>query len=200
MVLHYFGPLAILIFSYSKIGFNIWIKNFRGDEGNNRRLQLAAAKQKMIRMMITVVVSYALCWLPIHTVTLIGDQHPAIYNLPMMPVLWMLFHWLAMSNSCYNPIIYIWMSPKFRTGLKLSIQRCTRRRSLQQRPSDDNLNVKPEDVAKKKTVYCCLLEDKRRRFHDGYTPYRLGHCAYPPPPRLMPLDRLRLSASIHSDT
>ncbi|ESO87472.1 hypothetical protein LOTGIDRAFT_79121, partial [Lottia gigantea] len=69
---------------------------------------------QMIRMMITVVVSYALCWFPIHTVTIAGDHDQSIYNYPHMPVLWMLFQWLAMSNSCYNPIIYIWMSPKFR--------------------------------------------------------------------------------------
>lgn len=66
----------------------------------------------MIRMMVTVVVFYALCWLPIHVITLVGDHNPAIYNQQHMATLWMLFHWLAMSNSSYNPIIYIWMSPK----------------------------------------------------------------------------------------
>ena len=84
----------------------------------------------MIKMMITVVVFYALCWLPVHVITLLGDHDPYIYNHAHMPIIWMMCQWLAMSNSCYNPIIYIWMSPKFRTGLLLSFHRCSRKRSL----------------------------------------------------------------------
>ena len=30
--------------------------------------------------MITVVVIYALCWLPLHTITLVGDKHPVIWK------------------------------------------------------------------------------------------------------------------------
>lgn len=47
MILHYFGPLVVLIFCYSKIGYNIWLKNIQGDERNKRRLQLASAKQRV---------------------------------------------------------------------------------------------------------------------------------------------------------
>ncbi|ESO87474.1 hypothetical protein LOTGIDRAFT_127919 [Lottia gigantea] len=61
MILHYFAPLAILIFSYSKIGYNIWIKNFRNDEGNKRRLQLAAAKQKVSMLSLIIFVIFSLC-------------------------------------------------------------------------------------------------------------------------------------------
>lgn len=47
MILHYFGPLAILMFSYCRIGYSIWMKNIHGDQKTKRRLQLAAAKQKV---------------------------------------------------------------------------------------------------------------------------------------------------------
>ena len=83
---------------------------------------------QLIRMMITVVVFYALCWLPLHTITIIGDNNPDIYNQKHVPILWLCFHWLSMSNSCYNPIIYLWMSPKFRAGLKLTVRNCTKRK------------------------------------------------------------------------
>jgi len=35
---------------------------------------------QMVKMMITVVIIYALCWLPLHTITLVGDSHPGIWK------------------------------------------------------------------------------------------------------------------------
>lgn len=34
----------------------------------------------------------------------------------LLPYLWFAFHWLAMSHSCYNPIIYCYMNARFRVG------------------------------------------------------------------------------------
>lgn len=30
--------------------------------------------------------------------------------------IWFIFHWLAMSHSCYNPVIYCYMNARFRIG------------------------------------------------------------------------------------
>lgn len=77
----------------------------------------------MVKMMITVVVIYAICWLPIHTITLVGDRHPHIYTYQHIQTIWICCHWLAMSNGCYNPIVYCWMNTKFRQGFR-HIFRC----------------------------------------------------------------------------
>jgi hypothetical protein len=61
-------------------------------------------------MMATVVIFYALCWFPFHVITLVGDHDHTIYDQKFMPSVWIFSHWLAMSNSCYNPMIYIWLS------------------------------------------------------------------------------------------
>jgi hypothetical protein len=37
--------------------------------------------------------------------------------------IWTACHWLAMSNCCYNPIVYCWMNAKFRAGFR-HIFRC----------------------------------------------------------------------------
>lgn len=34
----------------------------------------------------------------------------------LLPYFWFVFHWLAMSHSCYNPIIYCYMNTRFRSG------------------------------------------------------------------------------------
>ena len=70
----------------------------------------------MVKMMITVVIIYALCWLPLHSITLIGDAHPSIYSYKYIQTVWISCHWLAMSNCCYNPMVYCWMNSRFRTG------------------------------------------------------------------------------------
>lgn len=41
----------------------------------------------------------------------------------MLPYLWFAFHWLAMSHSCYNPVIYCYMNARFRGGFRHIWQR-----------------------------------------------------------------------------
>lgn len=80
---------------------------------------------QMVKIMMIIVILYAICWLPLHVVTLLGDLNPAMYDRPFMPIVWISFHWLAMSNSCYNPFIYYWMSNTFKLGFKsLLVCRC----------------------------------------------------------------------------
>jgi len=38
--------------------------------------------------------------------------------------LWIACHWLAMSNCCYNPIVYCWMNDKFRNGFRYAFGWC----------------------------------------------------------------------------
>jgi len=73
---------------------------------------------QMVKMMVTVVVIYALCWLPLHCVTLAGDTNPDIWSYRHVQVVWIASHWLAMSNCCYNPFVYFWMSSNFRSAFR----------------------------------------------------------------------------------
>ena len=68
--------------------------------------------------MLTVVIIYALCWLPLHIVTLIGDTDNAIWHFKYIQVVWISCHWLAMSCCCYNPMVYCWMNSTFRNGFR----------------------------------------------------------------------------------
>ena len=47
MILHYFAPLTLLLFSYLKIVYQIWVKNIDGSDRSKRKLQLAAAKRRV---------------------------------------------------------------------------------------------------------------------------------------------------------
>lgn len=79
--------------------------------------------KQMVKMMITVVALYAFCWLPLHTVTLLDDFY-GLYNWPYSRIIWLMCHWLAMSNCCTNPIVYCWMNARYRYGFKRIFRHC----------------------------------------------------------------------------
>ncbi|XP_023224282.1 RYamide receptor-like [Centruroides sculpturatus] len=118
MILQYFFPLIVLIYTYTKIAIVVWVKRTPGEAEDARDQRMAASKRKMIKMMITCVTAYSLCWLPLNTFVLVGDQHPEIYKLPEIIYVWFVCHWLAMSHTCYNPLIYCWMNTKMRAGFQ----------------------------------------------------------------------------------
>uniref|UniRef100_A0A182IRW2 G-protein coupled receptors family 1 profile domain-containing protein n=1 Tax=Anopheles atroparvus TaxID=41427 RepID=A0A182IRW2_ANOAO len=70
---------------------------------------------KMIKMMVTVVIVFTICWLPFNFLMLKKLET----SWELLPYFWFAFHWLAMSHSCYNPIIYCYMNARFRSGFIL---------------------------------------------------------------------------------
>lgn len=73
-------------------------------------------------MLVIVVVMFGICWLPLHAFSLVMDAHPEILanangdqnQLRLLTGLYLSAHWLAMSNSFANPIIYGFTNESFR--------------------------------------------------------------------------------------
>ncbi|XP_052789818.1 RYamide receptor-like [Mya arenaria] len=129
MCIQYFVPLAVLIVTYSRIGYIIWIKRTPGEAERRRDERIASSKRKMVKMMIVMVITYAVCWLPLHVIQLVEEalsHSDALYSFEHYQFIWTSFHWLAMSYACYNPIVYFWMNKRFRAGFKGMIFFCTR--------------------------------------------------------------------------
>ncbi|XP_046455555.1 RYamide receptor-like isoform X1 [Daphnia pulex] len=114
LLLQYCFPLAVLVFTYGRIGLEIWGKKTPGEAHQHRDLRLARSKRKMIKMMIIVVFFFAFCWLPFNLLQIIGDQYPGIWTWSKINFVAFACHWLAMSHSAYNPIIYCCFNSKFR--------------------------------------------------------------------------------------
>jgi len=66
--------------------------------------------------MMAMVIIYALCWLPLHCVTVLGDLKPSIWNFEHIQLVWIACHWLAVSSCCWNPIVYYWTNDTLRAG------------------------------------------------------------------------------------
>ena len=73
---------------------------------------------QMIKMMITCVTAFTLCWLPFNILSLVIEHFPEILTTDYIGYVYFLCHWLAMSHACYNPIIYCWMNSRYREGFK----------------------------------------------------------------------------------
>ncbi|KAI0235011.1 Galanin receptor type 2 [Lamellibrachia satsuma] len=74
--------------------------------------------QHATRILLVVVVVFAVCWLPLH-VHLLVTYFTAQPQSRAYEVSRGLFHCLAYSNSCMNPIIYNYVSRDFRKSFRL---------------------------------------------------------------------------------
>jgi len=75
-------------------------------------------RMQTVKTMVLMVIIYALCWLPLHCVTVVGDLKPSIWNLEHIQLVWIACHWLAVSSCCWNPIVYYWTNDTLRDGFK----------------------------------------------------------------------------------
>ncbi|XP_034943701.1 tachykinin-like peptides receptor 99D isoform X2 [Chelonus insularis] len=115
MILTYFLPIGSMTFTYARVGFELWGYQSIG-EATQRQLDNIKSKRRVVKMMIVVVVIFAVCWLPFHVYFIVTPYLPEVTNEPYIQELFLAIYWLAMSNSMYNPIIYCWMNSRFRRG------------------------------------------------------------------------------------
>ncbi|XP_015590424.1 tachykinin-like peptides receptor 99D [Cephus cinctus] len=115
MFLTYFLPIGSMTYTYARVGLELWGSQSIG-EATQRQLDNIRSKRRVVKMMIVVVVIFAVCWLPFHVYFIVTSYLPEITNEPYIQELYLGIYWLAMSNSMYNPIIYCWMNSRFRRG------------------------------------------------------------------------------------
>ncbi|GIY85430.1 hypothetical protein CDAR_426051 [Caerostris darwini] len=75
---------------------------------------------QVVKMMFTVVILFAVCWLPIHIFNLLIYFNPnqvmpeTDSQFTHFTTAFFTCHWISMANSFANPIIYCFMSENFR--------------------------------------------------------------------------------------
>ncbi|XP_052413753.1 substance-P receptor-like isoform X2 [Carassius gibelio] len=104
-VLIYFLPLLVMGCAYLVVGLTLWASEIPGDSTDRYQEQLNA-KRKVVKMMIVVVCTFAVCWLPYHVYFLIHQFYPYLFEHPFIQQVYLTIMWLAMSSTMYNPIIY----------------------------------------------------------------------------------------------
>ncbi|XP_037338776.2 tachykinin receptor 1a [Pungitius pungitius] len=122
-ILIYFLPLLVMGCAYLVVGLTLWASEIPGDSSDRYKEQLTA-KRKVVKMMIVVVCTFAVCWLPYHIFFLLHQAFPALFEERFIQQVYLAIMWLAMSSTMYNPIIYCCLNDRFRAGFKQAFSFC----------------------------------------------------------------------------
>ncbi|XP_066495727.1 substance-P receptor [Tiliqua scincoides] len=122
-VLSYVLPLLVIGYAYIVVGITLWASEIPGDSSDRYHEQVSA-KRKVVKMMIIVVCTFAVCWLPFHIYFLLQHFKPEWYEQKYIQQVYLAILWLAMSSTMYNPIIYCCLNDRFRIGFKHAFRWC----------------------------------------------------------------------------
>ena len=130
LLLQYIVPLSLIAISYGRIVRKLWLRSNLGAVTQNQQALHARAKRKSIKLLITVVVVFAFCWMPINLYHLLTDFHPNATIFHYDSTTFFILHWIAISSTCYNPFVYCWLNESFRAEVKSCFACCKRHRRV----------------------------------------------------------------------
>ncbi|CAL4107392.1 unnamed protein product, partial [Meganyctiphanes norvegica] len=110
----YFIPLIVICVLYMLILFRLW---YGVNLGGSRSAESVRGKKRVTRMVVIVVVSFMICWLPIQIVLLLKSFQLYPMTTPNV-FIQIASHVLAYTNSCINPILYAFLSDPFRKAFR----------------------------------------------------------------------------------
>ena len=113
-VFSYVLPLTAVCILY---GFMLRRLLYGGVPGLNQSAESMRGKKRVTRMVVMVVVIFALCWLPIHIILMINyfGKYP---DTAAFVCLQIASNCIAYMNSCVNPLLYAFLSDNFRKSFR----------------------------------------------------------------------------------
>ncbi|KAM5159619.1 neuropeptide Y receptor type 2 isoform 1-T1 [Callospermophilus lateralis] len=122
LLILYVLPLGIISFSYIRIWSKL--KNHVSPGAANDHYH--QRRQKTTKMLVCVVVVFAVSWLPLHAFQLAVDIDHHVLDLKEYKLIFTVFHIIAMCSTFANPLLYGWMNSNYRKAF-LSAFRCEQR-------------------------------------------------------------------------
>ncbi|XP_014229577.1 orexin receptor type 1-like [Trichogramma pretiosum] len=134
-VVLYVMPLAFIIFAYCQIIRVLWRSDIPGHNLSTRMLHSneitsqanigtpaesqLKSRRKASKMLVAVVLLFAICCFPVHLMGILRyTMNFTTEDVPIWVISSCIFHWLLYLNSAINPVIYNFMSGKFRQEFK----------------------------------------------------------------------------------
>lgn len=113
-VVLYAIPLLLMAILYSIIVHKLWRDRFaRQNSGSGGDVTINNSKKRVVKMLITVTFSFAVCWFPLHIIHYYIYFDSQSYMCLSLYVILLSF-WLGHANSAINPILYFIFNKTFR--------------------------------------------------------------------------------------
>ena len=117
----YLVPLLFICIFYSIISFKLWARRIPGNptEVNLRNVELS--KRRTIKMLIIIVVVFALCWLPAHLMHFFIFFEDRTFNNKLSLLI---IFGISHANSAINPYLNIVLNRNFRRPFLEVLRSC----------------------------------------------------------------------------
>ncbi|XP_001627648.3 neuromedin-K receptor isoform X2 [Nematostella vectensis] len=127
LVLHYILPLLIMVVLYTIILLYLWQRKAPGEFNDSHQKRLEIQKRKVIKMLVTIVTVFAVCWVTVHVnhVMVVVDRQMFDCQVPLWVIMFM--YMVAHSNAAINPCLYLVFNQSFREGFKNIFNKVHRR-------------------------------------------------------------------------
>ena len=118
VTLTYIIPLVATATLYTTTSMKLWRSKVPGHQIEAAQSAIRKTRRGAVKMLIAVVVVFALCWLPLQVAEFRRALKP--YSKFRMPLwLQLLAPWFGVANSAINPYIYVIFCEKFRREFKI---------------------------------------------------------------------------------
>ncbi|KAM9838007.1 pyroglutamylated RF-amide peptide receptor [Aulostomus maculatus] len=139
MVALFLLPLAAMLILYTRIGIELWIRKRVGDSSvlntmNHREINKTSRKKKRaVKMMITVVLLFTVCWAPFHTIHMLFEYYDLEnkYDDVTLNMMVAIVQAIGFFNSFNNPIVYAFMNENFKKSCVSTLSHCLRQPNQQ---------------------------------------------------------------------
>ena len=115
----YVFPSLTMLFMYSFIVSKLWKRQIPGFRSSRDEIRTRTLRKKVVKMLITVITLFCVCWLPLHVYLFIvyfaSDRIPC-FDSSMSFYFTSLF--LGHAKLAINPYLYALFHRKYREGFK----------------------------------------------------------------------------------
>ncbi|KAL4640023.1 pyroglutamylated RFamide peptide receptor-like isoform X1 [Arapaima gigas] len=125
-------PLAAMLILYTRIGIELWIRKRVGDSSvlntmNHREInKISRKKKRAVKMMITIVLLFTICWAPFHIVHMLFEYNDLEKNYDEVTVnmIIAIVQAIGFFNSFNNPVVYAFMNENFKKHCMSALSCC----------------------------------------------------------------------------
>ena len=109
----YVIPLIIIAAVYSLAGIRLWSRQLPGHRNLVSNKKAQSSSRRATAMLITVVIVFALSWLPFQALEMLRQYNRPLYKSLPIEFLYTT-PWFGYANSAINPILYVIFSENYR--------------------------------------------------------------------------------------